>query len=363
MRLKNIHLLLAAALAGCICALSCPDAAAAEPHLLGAGAIFPFPIYATWFTQFARDPKVRDAFNGTGARVDYEADDSTAGVADLIGGKVDFAASDTAISNKEIGQVERGVVPLPTTAGAIVLAYNLPDVGALRLPRQVYPKIFAGDISTWNDPAIVTANPDVALPDLPITVVVRADAARATRVLTAHLSALDPDFRQAVGTSRSPKWPEQDNFMTATMNDGVAALLARVPGAIGYMDVGYARLAHWQFLALLENKAGNYVAADPESSAATLAEAKFPARTLPSGAPDLRGNSRDPHGANAYPIVAMTWLLFYAKGYQGEQLAAVHDLIQYCTSAAAQGQAAGLGYVPLPENIIERVEKAAGFIQ
>ncbi len=338
-------------------------AAAAQPDLLGTGAIFPFPLYATWLAQFARDPKVREQYNSTGARLDYLAEDGTAGIADLTAGRVDFAASDTAISDVEIGQVERGVVALPMTAGSIVLAYNLPGVDGLRLPRQVYPKIFAGKVTAWNDPDLAAANPDTELPELPITVVVRADPARATQVLTTHLSAIDADFRQGVGASRSPQWPEQEGFTKARRNDGVAARIQQSPGAIGYLDDGYARLVDWQQVALLENKAGNYVAAGPESSARALADASFPEGSLPSGGPDLRGETLDPGGKDAYPIVAMTWMLFYATGYEGERLTAVHDLISYCISEAAQDQAAGLGYVPLPDSIRKHVEEAAEAIQ
>ena len=361
--MTHFHLLRSAALAAAIALLQPQAAVASKPELLGAGAVFPFPLYATWLAQFSRAPAVRNAYNSTGVRVSYESADSASGIAELIAGKVDFAASDTAITDEQIGQVERGVVALPITAGSIVLAYNLPGVDALRLPRQVYPKILAGKITQWNDPAIAAANPDVALPALPITVVVRADATRASEVLTAHLSVIDPDFQTTIGRSRAPAWPEQEVFAKATMNDGVAARIKQIPGAIGYMDAGYARLADWRQLAQLENKAGNYVSASPASSAAALADVSFPKGTLPDGAPDLRGQSPDPGGEDAYPMVAMTWMLFYATGYEGERLSAVRDLIRYCTSDAAQDQAAGLGYVPLPAPIIERVQNAAATIQ
>ena len=385
-------LLRSAALAATIALLLLqPAAAAAPPDLRGAGAIFPFPLYATWLAQFARDPRIRDQYNSTGIRVDYQADNSATGIADLVAGRVDFAASDTPISDQEIKQVERGVVALPMTAGSIVLAYNLPGVDGLRLPRAVYPKIFAGKITEWNDPAIAAANPDATLPQLPITVVVRADATRATEVLTAHLSAIDAGFKAAVGASKSPQWPESETeptpksepkqepelvqaskqaskparktFVTATRNDGVAALIQQTPGAIGYMDAGYARLVHRQQVALIENKAGAYVAASPEAGTAALAGVRFPRKPLPSGAADLRAETTDPEADDAYPIVAMTYMLFYATGYEGERLTAVQDLIDYCVSDAAQGEAAGLGYVPLPAPIIERVEKAAEAIR
>ncbi len=340
-----------------------PGAAAAAPRLSGAGAIFPFPLYATWLRQLARDPTIRNAYNSTGVRVDYAAESSDAGVRALIAGDVDFAASDRSIDDDEAEETERGIIALPMTAGSVALAYNLRGVGALRLPRAVYPQIFAGTITRWDDPQIAAANPDAPLPEQDIVVVVRADAARATDVLTAHLSAIDAAFRRDIGRSRAPEWPQNARFLHEPKNDGVAAAIAGTPGAIGYLDHGYARLAGWTQIALLENKAGRYVAPDLETGMAALADVPFPDAPLPSGAPDLRAQDRDPAADNAYPITAMTWMLFYATGYTGARLTAVRDLIDYCISDAAQGQAPALGYVRLPDVVLERVREAAGVIQ
>lgn len=337
-------------------------ALAAETQLAGEGAIFPFPLYATWLTQLARDPDVRAAWNSTGARIDFQATGSDEGVQAMLAGRADFAASDRSIDDAEIAKVQRGIVALPMTAGSVVLAYNLPGGDALRLPRTVYPAIFAGRITRWDDPAIAAANPDLSLPALDITVAVRADAARATDVLTAHLSAIDAQFKRDIGRARAPAWPEQPSFMRAAMNDGIAAAVAQTPGAIGYLDYGYAKLAGVGALALLENKAGQFVAPGVEAGVAALADPPFGQAKLPSGAADLRAQSIDPAGDGAYPITAMTWMLFYAKGY-GERLAAVRDLIGYATSGTAQQQAAALGYVPLPERVLTPTRAAAGVIE
>lgn len=362
----NTHmpLLRAAVLAGA--AAFCADigAVAAEPRLAGAGASFPFPLYATWLKQFARDPAVRATYNSTGARVDYAATSSDAGVQALIAGEVDFAGSDRSIDDDDEAEtIERGVVALPMTAGSVVLAYNLPGVEGLRLPRSVYPRIFSGAVSSWSDPEIAAANPGMLLPPQEIVVVVRADPARATDVLTAHLSAVDAGFRRDIGRARAPAWPADAGFIRASLNDGVAAAIARTPGAIGYLDDGYAKLAGWRQVALLENKSGRFVTAGPETGAAALAAVPFPAAELPGGAPDLRAQDRDPGADNAYPITAMTFMLFYATGYTGERAAAVRDLIDYCVSDAAQRQAAGLGYIPLPNVVLSRAREAAGAIQ
>ena len=145
-----------------------PSAYAQDMRLIGSGASFPFPIYATWFKSFSKEPNVI---------VDYQAKGSGAGIQDFINHTVDFAASDAALTDEEIAKVKDGVVLLPMTAGEIVLAYNLPGVTELKLARDVYPDIFLGKITRWNDPRIVATNGDAKLPDLPITVVRRSDQA------------------------------------------------------------------------------------------------------------------------------------------------------------------------------------------
>jgi phosphate transport system substrate-binding protein len=337
--MKFAHRIQSAAVAGCLSALLLAPGAQAAEKLNGSGASFPFPIYSAWFKQFSQDKKVKEAFNSTGARVDYQAKGSGAGIKDLQSGAVDFAASDAAMNDEEIAAVDRGVVLLPMTAGEVVLAYNLKGVDELKLPRDVYPEIFAGKITRWNDPKIAAANPGTDLPDEKITVVVRSDSSGTSYVFTGHLSEIYPK------------------------NDGITAQVQQIPGAIGYIEYGYAKLTKWKQVALLENKAGKFVAPGPESGAAAIASAEFPGATLPgTEIADLRAWVYDPAGEAAYPIATMTWMLFYAD-YDDEKLKVIQDLIAYCTSEQAQGQADSLGYVPLPDAVIEKVKEAAKLIQ
>ena len=135
-----------------------PKAALAQSlRLTGAGASFPFPLYSTWFQAYSQAT--------SGIEIDYQSTGSGAGVKSFISRTVDFAASDSAMTDEQIGQVDGGVVILPMTAGEIVLAYNLPGVTELKLPREVYPLIFLGEVTSWNDPRIAAANPGVTLPD------------------------------------------------------------------------------------------------------------------------------------------------------------------------------------------------------
>jgi phosphate transport system substrate-binding protein len=142
--------------------------ASAEVRLNGSGASFPFPIYSKWFKDFSKA--------NNNVRVDYQAEGSGAGIQDFTNQVVDFAGSDAAMSDKEIAKVRNGVVLLPVTAGEIVLTYNLKGVKELNLPRDVYPEIFMGKITKWNDPKIAAANPGAKLPNKTIKVVVRSDS-------------------------------------------------------------------------------------------------------------------------------------------------------------------------------------------
>ena len=208
--------------------------------------------------------------------VDYQAKGSGAGVQDLINKTVDFAASDSAMTDEQIAKVAGGVQLLPMTAGEVVLAYNLPGVKDLKLSREVYPAIFLGKITKWNDPKIKAANPGANLPDLNITVVRRADSSGTTFVFTNHLSAISPEWKKAIGAGNSVNWPSSDKIVAAPKNDGVTATVKQTAGAIGYIEYSYAKLAKVE-PALLQNKAGQYVTAGGEGGAEALLNAKLPA--------------------------------------------------------------------------------------
>jgi len=321
------------------------QANSADLHLIGSGASFPFPIYSAWFKDFSKKTP--------GVTVDYQAKGSGAGIQDLINKTVDFAASDAAMTPDEIAKVEGGVVLLPMTAGEIVLAYNLPGQPQnLKLPRDVYPDIFRGKITRWNDPRIVAANPELKLPDLPITVVRRSDASGTTFVFTKHLSAISPQFKAEVGTGTNVQWPQSDKIVAAPKNDGVMATIKQTPGAIGYVEYGYAKLTKAD-IAILQNKAGNFVPAGGEGGAIALEGAQFP--------PNLIVWVDDPPEAKAYPIASFTWMLFYAK--QDPQKAEyLRKLVDY---GLTEGQkiADRMGYIPLPANVVEKVRAASAKIQ
>jgi len=332
--------ILAALLSSAVLLSSCSSSGSKgnSVKLQGAGASFPAPLYQKWFkTYSSAHPNIQ---------VDYQSVGSGSGVKSFMDRTVDFAASDAAMRPEDMAKVEGGVQLLPMTAGSIVLAYNLKDVPSLRLSREDYAGIFSGKITKWNDPAIVKANPGVKMPDLPINVIVRADSSGTTFVFTKHLSAISPEFQKSIGVNNMPNWPVGTR---SKGNEGVTASILTTPGAIGYIEYGYA---HSQNLptATLENKSGNYVAASTASAEAALASAQMPA--------DLIAWVSDPDGKDAYPIVTFTWMIFYKKYDNKDKLDALKGLIAYGLTEG-QKESESLGYVPLPAPVVATVKAAA----
>ena len=305
--------------------------------LQGAGASFPAPLYLKWFKTYSGAH--------SNVQVDYQSVGSGSGVKSFMDRTVDFAASDAAMKPEDMAKVDGGVQLLPMTAGAIVLAYNLPDVAGLRLSREDYVGIFLGKITKWNDPAIVKANPGAKLPDAPINVIVRADGSGTSFVFSKHLSAISPEFNSKVGANTQPNWPVGTK---SKGNEGVTASLVTTPGSIGYVEYGYAHSQNLH-MATLENKSGNYVAASTDSAKAALASAEMP--------PDLIAWVSDPTSSDAYPIVTFTWMILYKKYDNKEKLDALKSLVAYGLTDG-QKDSEALGYVPLPDGVVSKAQAA-----
>ena len=305
--------------------------------LQGAGASFPAPLYLKWFKTY----------NGShpNVQVDYQSIGSGGGVKSFMDRTVDFAASDAAMKTEDMAKVEGGVQLVPMTAGSIVLAYNLDGVPSLRLSREAYSGIFLGKVTKWTDPIIAKENPGVKLPNEPVNVIVRADSSGTTFVFSQHLSTVSPEFAKSVGTNNMPNWPVGTR---SKGNEGVTASLLTTPGAIGYVEYGYA---HSQNLhtATLENKSGNYVSATTDSAKAALASATLP--------PDLIVWVSDPVAKDAYPIVTFTWMILYKKYDNREKLDALKSLVAYGLTDG-QKDSEALGYVPLPDAVVSQAQAA-----
>jgi len=325
---------------------SAPAFAQDSLRLTGSGATFPFPLYSTWFKAFSAKQKA--------VSVDYQGKGSGAGIQDFTNRTVDFAASDAAMTDEQMSKVPGGVQLLPMTAGEIVLGYNLPgNPKELKLPRDVYPAIFLGTITKWNDPKIQAANPGIKLPDLAITVVRRADSSGTTFVFTSHLSAISPEWKKGPGAGTTVNWPKSDKFVASPKNDGVTATIKQTPGAIGYIEYAFAKFSKLD-MALLQNKAGQYVGAGGEGGPAALASVPLP--------PDLRAWVTDPEGARAYPISTYTWMLFYKENKDPKKAAALRQMVEYCLTEGQKASHA-MGYIPLPEPVVAAVRKASASIQ
>ncbi len=326
--------------AGCSASLGVATALGAEDAvtLQGTGATFPAPLYQKWFAEYNKEhPNVQ---------INYQALGSGAGIKQFQQHLVNFGASDAAMTDQEMAPVKDGVVLLPMTAGAIVLAYNLPNVATdLKLSRDAYVGIFLGKITSWNDPAITKVNPGANLPDTKITVVSRSDGSGTTFVFTSHLSAISDEWKNGPGPGKSVNFPVG---VAGKGNPGVSALIKQTPGAIGYVEYGYAMQAKMP-MALLENKSGKYVKADLSTGKDALASVQLPE--------NLRAWVTDPAGPDSYAIVTYTWLLCYKKYQNAKTADALKSVIKY---GLTQGQSfsADLGYIPLPGNVIDADMKA-----
>lgn len=323
--------------------ISSTSFAADRVRLTGSGASFPAPIYLSWFKSLNKV--------NSNLIVDYQSKGSGAGVQDFLNKTVDFAASDSAMKQEDMDKVAEGVQLLPMTAGEIIVTYNLPgNPAGLKLPRDVYPGIFLGKITRWNDPKIVAANPDIKLPDMPITVVVRADSSGTTAVFTKHLSAISAEFKSTLGEGNTVNWPATNQFIKSPKNDGVTATVRQTPGAIGYIEYSYAKLAKVES-ALLQNKEGKFVA--PGNSAETLVAISIPE--------DMIAWEPDPAGVRSYPIVTYTWMIFRKNNGDKNKAKAMRDMIEFSLTEG-QKSAEALGYIPLPQSVVDRVRKAAANI-
>jgi len=307
-------------------------------QLRGAGATFPALLYQRWFSVY------HDSNPGTYIR--YEAVGSSEGIRRFLGTgvaekeQVDFGASDAALSDSQIAEANNGVLMLPATAGCVVLAYNLPGFnGELRLSRKAYTRIFLGEITNWADPQIAESNSATKLPRLTIATVVRQDGSGTTFAFTRNLDAISEKWRSEFGPATLVNWP--GNAMRAKGNEGVAGLIEKSAGSIGYVGYEFAKRLELP-VASLENREGHYVRPSEQSCAKALATAEMPE--------NLRVFLPDPTGADSYPIVTFSWILL-RRSYGSRQTAdAIVKLFQWSLEEG-QRYAPDLGYLALPPEV------------
>jgi phosphate transport system substrate-binding protein len=322
--------------AGMLLARSAGPAAQAV-EITGAGATFPYPIYSAWFDEYTR--------THTDLRISYQSIGSGDGIRQLRDLFVFFGATDTPMTEDELLAAPRRIVHLPTVVGAVSPIYNVPGVSReLNFSGPVLADIFLGKITNWNDPAIARLNANVTLPPVEITPVYRAESSGTSMIWSDYLAKTSPDWRRLVGATRTIKLP---SGMTAKGSEGTSALVKHTVGAIGYVEVIYARrneIAQGR----VQNAEGELVGATLESisAAANAAIGKMPR--------DLRVSITNAPGRGAYPISSFTWLLLYESSGDRERST---KLVNFITWALSDGQrmAPDLGYAPLPEPIVELV--------
>ena len=296
--------------------VACGSAEKTSFKLNGAGATFPAPLYNSWFQNMARE---------TGNQVNYQAVGSGSGVRQFTAKTVDFGASDGAVSDKK---QKLPMIHIPVTGGAIVPAYNLTGCAA-KMTQTELADVFLGKITNWSYFGCADKN---------IVTVWRSDGSGTTKGFTNSLSAFSPEWKAKVGTGKSVKWPVG---IGGKGNSGVAAGIKQLEGAIGYLNYGYVvNNSDFQQVAL-QNKFGNFVTADAETSAAGLSKIVLDDQ--------LRGADANPDGARSYPIVSLTWILAYPESKTG-----VKETLRYMLSEKAQATSDSLGYVPLPESLRQK---------
>ncbi|SEO73778.1 phosphate transport system substrate-binding protein [Rhodospirillales bacterium URHD0017] len=323
------------ALATAVLALS--PVAANAVDISGAGATFPYPIYAKWADAYKKE---------TGSGLNYQSIGSGGGIKQIKAKTVTFGASDAPLSGKELD--ESGLAQFPMVMGAIVPVVNLDGVkpGDLTLDGPTVAKIYLGEIKKWDDPAIAKLNPGAKLPSQAIVPVRRSDGSGTTYNFAYYLADVSPDWKSKVGVSTAVQWPVG---IGAKGNEGVANNVANTKGAIGYVEYAYAKqnkLTHTKMV----NKAGKPV--EPSSASFQAAAASADWNSQPGYGVILANQPGD----QSWPMTAATWILLYKKP---QDVASTAEALKFFAWAYAKGDkmAEELDYVPMHDKVVKDIEK------
>ena len=321
--------------AGLLSAVSIASGANAGT-ISGAGATFPYPIYAKW----------AGAYQGvSGSSLNYQSIGSGGGIAQIKAKTVTFGATDMPLKPKDLDAA--GLVMFPTVVGAEVLAYNVPGIptNSLVLDGATLADIYLGKIAKWNDPAIARLNPGAKLPDIPIVVVHRSDGSGTTFIFANYLSKVSKEWSDKVGAATSVDWP---TGIGAKGNEGVAGNVAQTAGSIGYVEYAYALQNHLRYTKM-KNHDGQVVSPTMETFQASAANADW------AHADHFYMILTDQPGAKSWPIENPTFILMYK---QPADPAASAEALKFFKWAYEKGgdMAKSLDYVPLPESVVQAIE-------
>lgn len=303
--------------------------------ITGAGATFPFPIYAKWAEAYKKD---------TGIGLNYQSIGSGGGIRQIKSKTVDFGASDMPLKGEDLEK--DGLLQFPAVMGALVPAINIAGVEArqLKFTGPMLAEIYQGTIKKWNDPKIVAINPGVKLPDANITVVYRSDGSGTTFVWTDYLSRVSPDWKSKIGANTSVQFPVG---IGGKGNEGVSASVKQIANSIGYVEYAYAKQNKLAY-GLVQNRDGKFPVPETESFQAAAANANW------NEAPGFGIIINNQPGAEAWPITSATFILMHKKAEKPEQSAAA---LKFFDWAYKNGDklAVDLEYVPMPANVKDQI--------
>lgn len=312
---------------------------AAEVTMInGAGATFPYPVYAKWASAYQQK---------TGVKLNYQAIGSGGGIKQIQARTVDFGASDAPLKAEELKQA--GLLQFPMIMGGVVPVIHLEGIapGALKLDGETLAAIYLGEISKWNDERIKKLNPGLKLPDRAIVVVHRSDGSGTTFIFTNYLAKVSDAWKKKVGVAKAVSWPAG---VGGKGNQGVASYVQRINGAIGYVEYAYALQLDMVY-AQLRNKAGNYVAPSQETFSAAAAGADW------AHAPGFHVILTNEPGAKSWPISGASFILVPKKPDHPDTLRAVLKFFDWCYREGGE-MAMKLDYVPMPKSVVDLAEKA-----
>jgi phosphate transport system substrate-binding protein len=309
---------------------------AANAEVTGAGSTFIFPVLSKWTAEYRKMG---------GDQINYQSIGSGGGIAQIKAGTVDFGATDKPLESNDLKAA--GLAQFPLVIGGIVPVVNVPGLrpGQLKLSGPVLADIYAGSIKTWNHPAIAKLNPGLKLPGTQITVVHRSDGSGTTFNFTHYLSQVSPGWKSSIGEGTTVNWA---GGVGGKGNEGVAAYVRQIPGSLGYVEYAYV-IQNRMTYALMQNKAGKFVAPNAASFQAAAATADW------AHAKDFNLVMTNAPGANAYPITATTFVLMYKQPKNAASSASAKKFFKWALEKG-QKQAASLDYVPLPGSLVKQIE-------
>ncbi len=305
------------------------EPASGQLTLTGAGATFPYPIYARWFSIYSRENPVR---------INYQSIGSGGGIRQMIAGTVDFGATDAPLTEEDLERIP-GTLSIPMVLGAVVVTYNLPGLDApLQLDSETISAMFLGEITRWRDPRILALNPGVEFPDRDIIPVHRSDGSGTTYVFTDFLYTVSAAWRTRVGRGNAVRWP---TGLGARGNEGVTGQVKQAPGAVGYVEQVYARQNNLPMASVL-NRNGEFTnpSIEATSRAAEGLEARIPDND------DFRLSIVDAEAPGAYPIASWTYLLVSPHMEDCRRAEALLDVIRWSLLEGEEDVRA-LNYAPL----------------